>query len=87
MKSLDELRAEIDLIDHQILSHIQKRMTITTEVQELKKTKGLPKEDLQREHNIITELQSKYPELPEGLIQDIYRILFTYSKRAQGPKI
>lgn len=87
MKSLEELRSEIDNLDHQILALVQKRISVTTEVQTLKKEKGLPPEDLERETKILNKLSQDFNKIPAALIKDLFSVLFTYSKRTQGPKI
>ncbi len=80
MMTLQELRQEIDNLDHEVIALIQKRMTLTNKVQALKTKNQLPVEDLQRENQILNSLSAQFPEVPSGLISDIYKVIFKYSK-------
>lgn len=80
MKSLAELRLEIDRVDNQIVALLGTRARLTLQVQNLKKETGLPNEDLSREQQIVMDLKNKYPEVASSLIQDIYTVLFKHSK-------
>lgn len=80
MKSLEELRAEIDQLDQQLVALIEQRVSIAKQIQQLKKSTGLPTVDLQREQEVLKKLSEQNPLVPAELIQQIYLTLFEFSK-------
>jgi chorismate mutase len=78
--TLQELRQEIDNLDKEVITLIQKRMILTHKVQDLKSKKQLPVEDLQRENQIVNGLLGQFPDVSSGLIMDIYKVIFKHSK-------
>lgn len=81
MQTLEELRVEIDELDRQILELIQLRVTLAKKVQALKKRTGLPIEDLERENQILTHLAADFTGIPEELIVEIYKAIFSFTKK------
>ncbi|MDA1060472.1 MAG: chorismate mutase [bacterium] len=60
MKSIKSGRQEIDKIDHEISKLLKKRMAKVLKIKELKKKRGLPKTDQDRENEILEKLDSNY---------------------------
>jgi len=80
---LDELRAQIDQIDEELLRLFEKRMQIATQVAAYKKARGLPVLDRKREIEKLEPLAKKVsPELG-SYAQDLYETLFALSRRYQ----
>lgn len=62
METIIELRNEINLINHEIIKLILKRNNISLKIGLEKRKLGLPIYDRDRENNIYTNLEAKYPE-------------------------
>jgi chorismate mutase len=80
MKTLEDLRTQIDIIDQQLAGLIEQRVVIAKQIQQLKKSTGLPTEDKSREREIIQNLCALYPNISKKSIQIIYQTLFDSSK-------
>ncbi len=74
MKTLDELRKEIDLLDEALLQVIAKRMEIVQEIGKLKKDMKVEPLDEERWQNVLNRigLVAKKYNLPEDLVKKIY---------------
>ena len=62
METIIELRNEINLINQEIIKLILKRNNISLKIGLEKRKLGLPIYDRDRENNIYTNLEAKYPE-------------------------
>ncbi len=83
-EELYELRKEIDIIDKQIVSLIDKRMKISLKVGETKKKYNAPIFDPEREKNIIAgKIQLLENKELSGLITTIYNNIMYSSKQFQ----
>ncbi|MCX7996389.1 MAG: prephenate dehydrogenase/arogenate dehydrogenase family protein [Patescibacteria group bacterium] len=84
MRSLDELRSELNTIDAEILSLLDRRFRITDEVAVVKDEAGAPLTDRKREEELISRLkmQAKHPALKE-YIEDIYGKIIELNKKAR----
>lgn len=58
MKSLDELRSQIDAIDKELVSLLEKRFIVVKEVGEFKKVNNLPILDKEREKLVLASKKS-----------------------------
>lgn len=81
MKTLEQLRTQIDKIDQQLIGLVDQRIIIAKQIQQYKKSTGLSTEDLNREDEIIKNLYERYPQVPQKTIRDIYQALFDSSKK------
>lgn len=81
---LEELRNQLDHIDGQMCSLLEKRFEITDEIGRLKKTYDQPVNQTSRETQIKQNLTYKlegYKHLNE--ILNLYELLFEMSKKSQ----
>ena len=65
--NLEELRKEIDKVDEAIVDLLQKRMDISKEIGEIKKSKDVPVKDEEREREIL----DKVPEKLKSIFNEI----------------
>jgi chorismate mutase len=74
MKTLDELRKEIDLLDNALIQVIAKRMEIVQEIGKIKKEMNIEPLDEQRWQNILKRINgiAKKYHLSEDLVKKIY---------------
>lgn len=72
MMSLEKIRSQINEIDDQIISLLEKRLKLAKETKKHKKKTC----DLNRENEILNKINSKY-------IKDIYKTIFKNSKQIQ----
>ena len=77
-KELQELRKKIDAIDKHLLEDLEERFELINDVARLKKSKGLPIVDKEREEDLI---KSKYglTELPEDFVAKLFRLIINES--------
>ncbi len=87
MKELQQLRAEIDSIDDQILELLNKRMEIVKRVGELKNSTGAPIYRPEREIEILNRLKSKNKgPLTPNAIEAIFLEIFAVSRNLERPE-
>ncbi|MDP4120471.1 MAG: prephenate dehydratase domain-containing protein [Bacillota bacterium] len=87
MICLDELRAKIDLIDHDLLNLFLKRMETAKQIGLYKKENGLPIFDRSREREILCNLtEGVNPEL-QGFVKVLFTTLFEMSRSYQSSNI
>lgn len=72
---IESLRWEINSIDTEIARLIVRRQKISMKIMKMKKSKGLPAKDEERESEIISRLASKKAVSSE-LIRNIYALIF-----------
>lgn len=67
MRTLDELRAEIDRIDQQMVQLFEERMQVVAEVLAVKKNAGIPILDSSREEAVVAKNTARLtdPELAD----------------------
>ncbi len=77
-KELQELRKKIDALDKELLLNLEERFELVNDVARLKKNKGLPIRDKEREEDVI---KSKYglTELPEEFVAKLFRLIIDES--------
>jgi chorismate mutase len=77
-----KLRKEIDGLDNELCEILEKRFEISGRLGLLKKEKGIPIEDPEREKEIVLDKKGKY-DLPEGFIEEFFQFILKESKRIQ----
>lgn len=82
MKELEKLRSQIDWIDRDIMSQLDKRFDLVKMIKEIKKENNLTILDTKREEviNHYIELNAKY----EKEIKNIYTEIMKQSKELQN---
>ena len=85
---LDKQRAEIDVIDREIVSLFERRMQVVMDVARIKKENGIAIFDASREKEVIAKVQSylKDATLKEELAE-AYETLMKVSKGYQQKQI
>lgn len=82
MKNLDEIRSEIDNIDHELVNLFQMRMSLVGDVANYKLANNLPIFNPSREKEILERLT------PEGVLgpytKDFLESIFDLSRRYQS---
>tara|TARA_B000000475_G_scaffold222143_1_gene185497 strand:- start:148 stop:414 length:267 start_codon:yes stop_codon:yes gene_type:complete len=82
-KLLDEHRHKINLIDYQIVSLIDERMNIASNIGKIKQKDNIRIFNKNREREILTNLKQKSKYLSYNEIEKIYEIIFEISKKNQ----
>ncbi len=80
MKTIDELRSEIDEIDDGLVSLFLQRLAVVKEVGEAKKTLSLSVEDKDRENAVIERLTVNKTDEEKKKITELYNKIFDISK-------
>jgi chorismate mutase len=80
--SLGHYRTEIDSIDKRIIALVDQRMKCSQQIGAIKAMKGMPIEHTDREASILATLYS-CSTLDRDMIDDLYKLIFTFSKRYQ----
>lgn len=83
MKTIDELRSEIDEIDDGLVSLFLQRLAVVKEVGEAKKTLSLSVEDKDRENAIIERLTVNKTDEEKKKITELYNKIFDISKETE----
>lgn len=80
MKSLDKLRKEIDIIDEEVMSLLNKRYELTNEIGKIKKLESISVTNSEREHDILVKTNDfKY----QKQIENVYKSIIKVSKDSQ----
>jgi chorismate mutase len=82
---LDELRREIEEIDHDIVELIARRTYVASSVAKVKDERGLPTTDESQE-DAVMERAGRYAEnfdVDENLVKTIFRLLIELNKVEQ----
>lgn len=82
-KLLDEHRHKINLIDYEIVSLIDERMNIASNIGKIKQKDNIRIVNKNREREILTNLKQKSKYLSYNEIEKIYEIIFEISKKNQ----
>ncbi len=83
MKTIDELRSEIDEIDNGLVSLFLQRLAVVKEVGEAKKTLSLSVEDKDRENAVIERLTVNKTDEEKKKITELYNKIFDISKETE----
>ena len=79
MKELEALRERIDRIDEALVKAFCERLEVSGEIGKLKREKGLPITDEEREA-AVTEHAERLAEKHAGLTKSLYKRIFTLCK-------
>jgi len=84
--SLETLREEINRIDENIIGLLSKRMEIAKNIAALKKEKGIPIEDKERERTLLLKLkiEARKNNLSEDLVSYVFGAIISHSKLIQS---
>ena len=80
MKTIDELRSEIDEIDDGLVSLFLQRLAVVKEIGKAKKTHSLSVEDKDRENAVIERLAINKTDEEKKKITELYNKLIDISK-------
>lgn len=80
MKTIDELRSEIDEIDDGLVSLFLQRLAVVKEIGKAKKTHSLSVEDKNREKAVIERLTINKTDEEKKKITELYNKIFDISK-------
>lgn len=83
MKSLADLRAEIDDLDGKMALILKRRLAVVDEIGEAKKAAGVQVDDLNREEAILSRVSSIVGERYSGDAKRLFVSLFDISKARQ----
>lgn len=86
MEELEQLRAQIDKIDNELLSLLAKRQTVVKQVGEYKQKHNIQVFDAAREEYLYKfhkRLSAKY-SLSFEFIKELFEMIMTESKRTQS---
>lgn len=84
MKNLETLREEIDVIDKQIVTLLEKRMKVVEGVAQYKERNHVPVLDTSREADVLHK-NKKYVENREYItfVEDVFKTIMESSKEFQ----
>jgi len=89
MKSLDELRARLDVLDRQLLELVAERQAISTEIAAVKRSTGQSTRDFRREREVLLKARRDAaalgvsPGLAESILQSLIRGSLTTQEQAR----
>jgi chorismate mutase/prephenate dehydrogenase len=89
MKSLEELRARLDVLDRQLLELVAERQSLSTEIAGVKRATGQSTRDFRREREVLlkarrdAEALGVSPALAESLLQALIRGSLTTQEQAR----
>ena len=85
--TLDEIRAKIDEIDHELIPLIKKRMECSLAVAEIKKKENLPIYHPEREKQILDRVEQTVGEEYGHFVSSIYSKIMSVSRSFQGNEL
>jgi chorismate mutase len=83
MTPLDSFRTQINELDRNIFTLLEKRFTLMPGIGAAKKIAELPIDHPTREAQLVTNAIETYPAIPKEFIEQYYEILFRESKKLQ----
>lgn len=89
MKSLEDLRARLDVLDRQLLELVAERQAISTQIAAVKRSTGQSTRDFRREREVLlkarrdAEALGVSPSLAESLLQSLIRGSLTTQEQAR----
>ena len=84
MRTLEELRREIDVIDSGIVPLLVRRLALAGEIAAVKRAAGRPAEDPAREESVLGSFAAAVPAGSLDAVRAVYRTLFREMKAAQS---
>jgi len=84
--SLEALREEINRIDEDIIGLLSRRMEVVKKIAALKKIKGIPVEDKDRERTLFLKLEreARRNNINEDFISEVFGAIVSHSKLIQN---
>lgn len=84
--SLEALREEINRIDEDIIGLLSRRMEVVKKIAALKKEKGIPVEDRDREKTLFLKLEreARTNNIDEEFVSEVFGIIVSHSKLIQN---
>ncbi len=85
MKTIEELRAEIDKLNKEIVKLLAKRIEVAGEIAEYKKLHGLPIRVPEREKAVIENVKEMAREsgLDEKMIEDVFWKIIEHTRNSE----
>ena len=83
MRTIEEIRAELNKVDDELLSAYQKRMSLVDEMAKVKKASGVNTFSPEREKEIFSRLEKKSGALAPYVVE-LYETVLATSKRYQN---
>lgn len=85
-RSLADLRAEIDALDHDLMRVMTRRMELVASVAAFKRSHGIRIRDAERERSVLEDRRARAVDLglPVGEIESIFRVLMRSSRDHQA---
>ena len=83
-ENINILRQQIDGIDEEICSLIQKRKKVSQKIGDYKKLNHLPIKDIRRERKHIQNLQNTFPNIDKNLIKKVIQTIIDDSVKQQS---
>ena len=83
MKTLEELRTELDKTDAELMRLFAARMELSAQIGEIKRASGFAIEDLSREEEVVKTRRELVPEDMRDGAERLARLLIEESKRTQ----
>ena len=85
MRTLDELRVEIDRIDQQMVQLFEERMQVVAEVMAVKKAAGIPILDSSREEAVVAKNTARLTDAElAGYYERLIRQMMALSREYQA---
>ncbi len=89
MKTIEDLRAEIDRINRGIVELLAKRMEVAGKIAEYKKARGLPVHVPEREKAVIENAKrlAKENGLDEKMIEDVFLKIIEHTRNSENKQM
>lgn len=89
MKTIEELRAEIDKLNKEMVELLAKRMEVAGEIAEYKRQRGLPVHVPEREKQVIENVKNiaKEKGLDEKIAEDIFLKIIEHTRNSEKEKM
>lgn len=83
MKTLNEVRKQIDACDDKIAAAYAERMALVKEVADIKKNEGLATENTERERDILNRVTSPFADEQKLYVKQVFEKIFDTAKAYQ----
>lgn len=83
MKTLEEVRREIDRLDSELVGLLEERIELSLQVKEIKTKDKRAVLDPLREEKIVDKLKALMPEEHHDYLKNMYQLIFEYSRSLQ----
>ncbi|MFZ3076968.1 MAG: chorismate mutase [Candidatus Aenigmatarchaeota archaeon] len=89
MKTIEELRVEIDKLNTEIVELLSKRMEVAGEIAEYKKRRGLPVRAPEREKAVIESVKilAKEKGLDEKMAEDVFWKIIEHTRKSEEKRM